>query len=125
MEFGCHLRIQGDHHLSLLCHKDVPFLDLFSHPISEWLTDNGGAYIDNPLLRRLGQVDIIRQVVGDVWYVADELQDFLDREVLILGHVQVLDALVLQVTFMLVAYVLQEINRDVVCMKCIIRSWYV
>ena len=122
LEFGCHCRVQGNHHLSLLSHLDVPLLDLFGDPFSELLTNNSGANIHNPLLRRLWQVNVIRQVVGNVRQVADEDHDLLDREILILRHVQVLDAVVLEVGLMLVADVLQKIDRDVVCMERVIIS---
>jgi hypothetical protein len=124
LEFGCHCRVQGNHHLSLLSHLDVPLLDLFGDPFSELLTNNSGANIHNPLLRRLWQVNVIRQVVGNVRQVADEDYDLLDREILILRHVKVLDTVILQVGLLLVADVLQKIYRDIVCMeRVIMRLW--
>ena len=122
LEFGCHLWVEGDHHLSLLGHLGVPLLDLLGHPVSECITDDRGTDVHNPLLRRLRQVNIIRQVVGNVGQVADEDHDLLDGEVLILRHVHVLDAVVLQVGLLLVADVLQEIDRDVVYKERVIMS---
>jgi len=122
LEFGCHLWVEGDHHLSLLGHLGVPLLDLLGHPVSECITDDRGTDVHNPLLRRLRQVNVIRQVAGNVGQVADEDHNFFDREILILRHVQVLDVVVLQVGLVLVADVLQEIYRDVVCMEGIIMS---
>ena len=58
----------------------VALLDLLADPPLERLSDHGGADVDDPLLRSLDEVLIIREEVGNVWQVGDELEDLLDAE---------------------------------------------
>lgn len=100
LELGCHLRIHSNHLIRLDSSICISFLDLGSHPISEWLTDHGGAHIDEPLLRSSRDVGIVRQVVLDVGLLASECSDVLDGQVLILRNVDALDLAVLEPLFL-------------------------
>ena len=109
-----HLWVHRDHQLSLLGHQGVALLDLLSHPLLEWCAKHGCNDVDEPLLGRLWEVDLIGQVVGDIRVVVEEHHDLLQRQVLVLRHVEVLDAVVLEVPLLLVQDVLQEVDRDIV-----------
>ena len=117
MELRSNHWVHRDHHVSLVRHLLVAVLDLRSDPLLERLANHSRTDIDDPLFRRLGEVLIVWEVVGDVWLTADELQDLLDRQALILRHVEVLDCIIEQEPLLLIVQVFEEIDRHVVCMK--------
>ena len=94
LELAGHDRVHGDHHVALLRHQLVAVLDLLADPGLEGPVDDGGADVDDPLLRRLRQVLVVGQVRLDVGDVGDELEDLLDAQALVLRHVEVLDLVV-------------------------------
>ena len=65
-KLGCHHRVHADHDLFLFCHNGITILNLVSDPIFEILTDYCGTDIDNPLLRNLGQVWLVRKVEPNI-----------------------------------------------------------
>ena len=80
----------------------IALFDLHPDPVLERLSYHGGTDVDNPLLRRLHEVSVIREEVGNVWLVGDEFQDLLDAQGLVLRHVEVLDLIIQQVPLLLV-----------------------
>ena len=121
-ELGGHLRIHGDHDLLLLRHERVPLLDLLGDPLLEVLAHDGGADVQDPLLRDLRQVGLVGQVQVDLRVLAHEGEDLLERQVLVLRHVDVLDGVVVQVRLLPLHDVLEEVDRRVVCKKKEIRE---
>ena len=81
-----HIRVHGNHHFFFGIHELVPFLDLVIHPLFELLADDHGTDVDNPLLGDARQVDIVGQIIRNAGLVAGELQDSIEREVLVLRH---------------------------------------
>ena len=117
LELGGHLRVHRDHDLLLLGHDGVALFDLIADPFFELLAHDYSANVDNPLLWHFLQVWLIRQVHLDPRLVANERQDLLDGEVLVLRHVQRLNSVVLDVCFLARDDVLQEVNGHIVCKK--------
>ena len=111
------LRIHANHHALLFCHHSVAFFDLVHHPVPELLTQDGGANVDDELLGDLGQVDVLQEVVLHLRLVGDVLQDVLDREALVLRHVQGPDLVVLHVLLLPADHVLQEVDRHILYKK--------
>ena len=109
-----HFRVHGDHEFTLLRHQSIAFLDLLAYPVLKRRADHGSYDVHDPLLGRLGQVNLVRQVVCHDWVVVDELHDLLQRQVLVLRHAEVHNAVVLQVALLLVHNVLEEVDGDVV-----------
>ena len=72
-----HHRVHGDHHLLLPGHLQVPILHLVDDPVLEGLANHRCTNINDPLLRRLGQVRIVREVQANLRLRRDELEDLL------------------------------------------------
>ena len=81
------LRVHVDH--QVLLHGDllVARLHLLLDPVGEAVLEHGGADVGDPLLRRLGQLDLrLWQVLVDVGVVRLEvLLDLFDAESLVSG----------------------------------------
>ena len=97
IELCSKLRIHGNHLIRLLVCQLVPFLDLLSYPVAEWLADHSSADVDKPLLRDPRHVWRVRQVEIYALLLADELADVLESQVLVLWNVQSLDLVVLEI----------------------------
>ena len=117
LELGGHLRVHRDHDLLLLGHDGVAILHLIADPVPERLAHNGSADINDPLLGHLPQVRVVREVHGDPRLFVDEVQDLLERQVLVLRHVQRLDRFVVQVSLLATKDVFEKVDGDVVCKK--------
>ena len=115
LEVGGHHGVHRDHHVSLLRHQLVPVLDLLGNPFLEGLIDDCSAHVDDPLLRRLREVLVVGEEGFDVGNVGDELENLLNCQRLVLGHVEMLDLVVLEMTLLLVQHVFEKIDRGVVC----------
>ena len=76
------LRVHLDH--QILLHGDllVPCFDLRTDPLVEVLTDDGRANVADPLLGRLGQLELgLREIVVDLPVIGlEEREHFLDAE---------------------------------------------
>ena len=63
MSRGCELgsegRIHCDHQLFLLCHSSIPIIDLLGDPLTEGVTNDSSANVNNPLLRDLRDVWLV------------------------------------------------------------------
>ena len=114
LELLIHLSVHLYHHVSFLRHQLVPILDLRTNPLLEWVADDRRADIDDPLLGRLYQINVVGEEVSDVGLVRYEVQYLLDREALVLRHMELLDLVVHQVSLLLVEDVLQEVDGRVV-----------
>ena len=117
LELGGQLRIHVDHDLLLLRHQGVALLNLLCDPVSETLAQHGSTYIDYPLFRNLRNVNLVRHVGFDLRHRSNILKDLLEREVLVLRHIQCLDRVVGHIGLLGADQVLQEVNCDVVCNK--------
>ena len=114
---GLHLRVDVDHHIHVPRSRGIPIFDLLADPVLERLADHGGADVDDPRLRRLREVRLVRQVPCDLGILPDELADVLEREVLVGGHVHRLDLVVLQGLLLASDDVLEEVHRHVLWMQ--------
>ena len=114
LELGVHHGIHFDVHVLLVLHVEVALLHLGGDPGPERLADHGGADVDDPLLRRLREVLVVWEEGLDVGDVGDELENLLDAQTLVLGDVEVLDLVVLQVSLLLVQDVFEEVDRCVI-----------
>ena len=94
---------------------------MVGHSSFEWFIDDGRTHVDDPLLRRLREVLVVRKERFDVWVVGDELQDLFDCEALVLWDVVVLDLVVQEVALLLIEDVLQKVDGRVVCTKSMMR----
>ena len=79
------LRVHLDHEVVLHGHLGVAGLDLLLDPLGEWLADHRGDDVADPLLRRLGQLNLLlRQILEDMRVVVGhEPHDLLDAEAFI------------------------------------------
>ena len=113
-ELGSRFRIHCNHHFLLGTHDRVSFLDLVMNPLLEAITQNYSTYIDYPLLRHLGKVDVIGKVVQDVRLVAYELKDLLEGKVLVLRYIDSLDLVSLHPELLPVDKVFHEVDCGVI-----------
>ena len=93
-ELGRHERVHGDHDLLLLGHQCVAFFDLLVDPFFKVISDDGSADVYDPLLRHLRQIRLIRKVEEDLWLGAGVLHHTFQRQILILGDVDVLRSII-------------------------------
>ena len=114
LELGCQLGIHVDHDLLLLRHQGVSLLNLLGDPTSEVLAQHGGTYVDDPLFWNLWNVNLVRHVGFNLRHPTYILKDLLEREVLVLRHVQCLHRVVGHIGLLAADQVLQEVDRDVV-----------
>ena len=84
LELSSHLWVHRDHHLLLGANDGVALFNLVGHPGLELTAEDDCANIHDPLLGHLLQIDVVWQEVGDVRLLRHELEDALDREVLVL-----------------------------------------
>ena len=89
-----HHWVHADHDLFLFGHDGIALLDLLGDPLLEVLAHDGGADVQDPLLRDLRQVGLVGQVQVDLRVLTYEGEDLLERQVLVLRHVDVLDRVV-------------------------------
>ena len=114
VELGQHMRIHCNHHLLFLSHQDISFFDLIVDPSLEVIPDHCSTDIDNPLLWNLWQVRCIRQIVSQPWVTSGEAEDVFKFEVLILGHMQGLDIVVVQIRLLPIQDALEKVDGDIV-----------
>ena len=114
LELGSQLRVHVDHDLLLLRHYGVPFLNLLSDPISEALSQHRGTDIDNPLFGNFWNVNLVRHVGFELGHLSNIGKDLLQREVLVLGHVQGLYLIIWDIGLLAADQVLQKVDGDVV-----------
>ena len=83
----CDLRIHLDHDILLYRHLGVAVLDLCLHPFGELIFEHGGDDIADPLLGRLGQLELrLRQIIVDMpMVIGQELEDLFDSEAFVSG----------------------------------------
>ena len=115
-------RVGGDHHLMLGVHLVVAFEDSIPDPSLEWLPDDGGADIDEPLPRDLGHVDIIWEVPLHLRVALAEVEDLLDRQGFVVGHIEGLDVVHVEPSLLPVGNVLEEVHRHILYGKDMISS---
>ena len=113
-ELGRHHGVHLDHDLLLLGHEGVALLHLVHDPVFEGRADDHGADVDDPLLGHLRQVNAIREELFDFGLGAGEGEDLLDRQVLVLGHVEGLDVVHVDVGLLPGQDVLEKVNGDVI-----------
>ena len=112
-----HPRVHGDHDLFLVGHERVSLLHLVADPVLEHVAQDRGAHIDEPDLRNLGQVDVVREELLEPGLLRGEFQDLLDRQVLVLRHVDSLDVINVHERSLLRQDIFQEVDRRVICKK--------
>ena len=117
-----HHGIHGDHHLSLLRHEGIPILNLLLHPVLELIAKDGRTNIYDPLLWHLLDIRVIRQVLVDPRLVAHKLQHLLDREALVLWHMDHLHVIVVKICFLSRQNAFQKVNGRVICRKEEVRG---
>ena len=115
LELGRHLGIHGDHELALVGHEGVAVLNLVSDPLLERLAYDSCANVHDPLLRHVRKVRLIRKVRLDQGLGRDEGEHFLEREALVVRHVDGLDVRVVEAPLLPHEDIFQEVNGDVVC----------
>ena len=113
-ELARHVRIHCDVHFALLCHCLVPLFFAVLDPLSELRAHDGSADVDDPLLRHLGQVGLVGEVVEDAGLVAGEVEDLGQGQVLVLRDVDGLDLVVLQVELLPITEILEEVNGHII-----------
>ena len=90
--------IHLDEELLLLCQLLVADGNFISSPGAEWLPQDGVGDVDEPLTRNLVHVAVLRQIVVDPGVLSCLLEDALDAEGLVVGHVEDLDLVALDAT---------------------------
>ena len=113
LKLGGHFRIHRNHDFLFVIHYGVPMLDILIDPIFEAIPENGRTDIDQPLFWDFGQIYVIRKVAVNHVHVTHVLEDLLDRQVLVLRHIEGFHLVVLHVIFSPANDVLQKVNRDV------------
>ena len=113
-ELGRHNGVHADHDFFLFSHNSISLFDLFRDPFLEILSDDGCAHVHNPLLRDLGQVGIVWQVVFNIRMSADEFHYSFDRQVFVLRHMQMLDGVIVQICLLSAKDIFQKVDRSIV-----------
>ena len=90
---------------------------LVSDPDVKLITQDGGTNVNNELFRNLRQVDVLREIILDLRLVGDELQDVFDRQAFILGYIEGLHLVPLNILLLSTDYRLQEVDSHVLCRK--------
>ena len=91
-------------------------LDLLVDPLLESLSQDGRANVYQPLLWDLWKINIIWKVGVNGGLVTDIQKDLLDRQVLVLRHVQRFDPVVLDISLSPGDDVLRKVYSDVLYM---------
>ena len=81
------LRIHLYHYILLHRNLGVAVLNLCLHPFGELILEHGGDDVADPLLGRLGQLELrLRQIIVDMPVVIrQELEDLFDSEAFVSG----------------------------------------
>ena len=114
LELGRHHRIHRDIDLFLLCHQSISFFYLRLNPFLEVSSDYGGANVHDPLLWDLRKIRLIREVKIYLSLVADELHHALERQVLVLRDVDILDLIIVKIRLPTCQDIFQEVDCRVV-----------
>ena len=86
-ELLSHLRVHSDHDLLLVGHQRVSLLHLVADPVLEHVAEHSGANVDEPGLRDLGQVDVIREELLEPRLLRGEGENLFDGQILVLRDV--------------------------------------
>ena len=87
-----HLLVHSDHDVFLGGYLSIADFDLLLDPVGEVILEYGGADIADPLLAHLMNFLIIRHIIENMpMTIAKEESDVLQRQTLILGHLDVSD----------------------------------
>ena len=103
-------RIHGDQHVLLLLDGLVPRLDSLANPRDEWLAEDRRADVADPLLRRLPQLALLRQVVEDALVLQEEVEDLAELQVLVERHVHLDDLVERNELLLALDHVLEEVD---------------
>ena len=82
-----YIRVHLYHDILLHRHLGMAVLDLCLHPFGELIFEHGGDDIADPLLGRLGQLELrLRQIIVDMpMVIGQELEDLFDSEAFVSG----------------------------------------
>ena len=83
------LRIDLDVHVALQGHLGVAVFDLRLDPAGEGVAEDSICYVRDPLLGELAHLLFLRVEEMDLCMAVDELRQLVQRERLVLGHLQV------------------------------------
>ena len=88
MESRRNLRVHCDQHVLLRRDGRIPLFDPFANPSPERVAYDGRADVDNPLLRRLPQLLVVRQELDDRLVLEELVENVGELQVLVGGHVR-------------------------------------
>ena len=103
--------VHGDQHVLLLLDGLVPRLNSIANPRDEWFAEDCGADVADPLLRRLPQLALLRQVVEDGLVLQEEVEDLAELEVLVEWHVHLDDLVERDELLLAFDQIFQEVHR--------------
>ena len=83
----------------------VPCSHSITHKVSEFLTNERVAHVNNPLARNFVHVTVIREVAFHPSILVCKLKNLLDVESLVLRASKVLDVIALEEAFLLLEQV--------------------
>ena len=105
--------IHMDHHISFVSHNSIALLNLAEHPVPKLIAHHSTTNIDYPLFWNLWHIFIIWRIMLYIASISDEVNDLLDAQILVLGHLGLSDLGIRDVLFLHCYDLLQKVDRNI------------